>query len=136
MVERGPLGFRRPLGKGPLAGEDAVVAARLSGGAPEVDEPVESPDDVPQIVSVLADAVASQTREFLDFTQSSSGGKGTREFLVSQAPVAVGKEFDHYVITLYYPDSRISIRDRRDIRNEIQLRVEQGEVESINIMRV
>lgn len=119
MPERGPLGLRRPLNMGPFAGEDAIVSVRLKG---------EIPDEEKQIVNVLADAVADQKREFLDFQGSSD------KYMVSQAPVAVGEEFDHFTVTMYYPDSSISKRDVRSIRNEIQLRTERAE--SVNIMRV
>lgn len=134
MPERGPLGLRRPLGVGPLSGDDAIVAVRMEGEAPEVDEPIRDTDDVPRIVSVIVDAVAHETREFLEFTQASTGGEGTKKWLVSQAPVSVGEEFDHWMLILYYPDSSISKRDIRSIRNEIQRRTERAI--SINIMRV
>lgn len=117
MPERGPLGLKRPLGVGPLAGEDAIVAVRMKG---EV-------EDKSSTVNMLADAVASQKREFLEF-------KGTDHYVVSQAPVPVGEEFDHFVVIMYYPESSISKKDVRSIRNEIQKRTDRAE--SVNIMRV
>lgn len=118
MPERGPLGLRRPLSMGPFAGEDTIISVRLEG---------EIPDNKQRIVNVLADAVADQTREFLSFD-------GSPHFMVSQAPVTVGEPFDHFTVTMYYPDSKISKRDVRSIRNEIQLRTDRAE--SVNIMRV
>lgn len=136
-MERGPLGLRRPLSIGPFAGEDAIVAVRISGEAPEVPPP-RAEDNVPQIVNVLADAVAAQTGEFTTFRRQIAGKRGedlpTGDWLLSQAPVAVGQEFDHFTVILYYPDSSISKRDVRSIRNEIQLRTERAE--SVNVMRV
>lgn len=134
MPERGPLGLRRPLSIGPFSGEDAIVAVRMEGEVPDINEPITNTDDVPKIVSVIVDAVAHETREFLRFTQATSDGSGTREWLVSQAPVPVGEQFDHWTLILYYPDSKISKRDIRPIRNEIQTRTNRAL--SVNIMRL
>lgn len=118
MPERGPLGFKRPLSIGPMTGKDAIVSVRMEGKI----------EDKDATVNMIADAVASVTNDFLEF------GQGTNHYQVSQAPVRVGEPFDHFNVMLYYPDSRISMKDVRAVRNELQKRTDRAE--SLNIMRV
>lgn len=128
-MPKGPFGFPRLTESGPFAnsgasvierdmngsnGSDAIVVARISGEKSQ------------KSGSVVADAVAQTTRTFPPSGQS--------HYMVSQAPVTIGQDFDHYLVAIHYPDTALSPSSAYKIEKNLRKRITG--VEKVEIHRV